>query len=150
MIDYKKLFYYPILLIGITMILLGCRWLLVDEPWMLDEIANVERLEMTFDELFEADINRTLPGYLKQIYRFFGLWVAIIGLFITFFSTPNLNHSSSIRLRLLLCIGVMILIGAILAYSLIPSSPFIYLIWIMAPLYIISLYGHIINKEKLN
>ena len=94
------------------MILLGCRWLLVDEPWMLDEIANVERLEMTFDELFSADINSTLPGYLKQIYRFFGLWVTIIGLFITFFSTPNLNHSSSIRLRLLLCIGVMILIGA--------------------------------------
>ena len=52
------------------------------------------------------------------------------------------------RLRLLLCIGIMILIGAILAYSLITSSPFIYLIWIMIPLYIISLYGHLINKGK--
>ena len=144
----KLLFYYPILIIGLTMVFLGARWLLVDEPWMLDEEANVERLEMTFDELFEADINSTLPGYLKQIYRFFGLWVAIIGLFIISFSTPNLGHSSCIRFRLLLCVGIMILVGAILAYNLIPSSPFIYLIWIMIPLYLISLYGYIINKKK--
>ena len=144
----KKLFCYPILIIGLIMILLGIRWLLVDEPWMLDEEANIERLEMTFDELFEAEINNTLPGYLRQIYRFFGLWVAIIGLLITSFSTPNLDHTPCLRFRLLLCIGIMILVGAILAYSLIPSSPFIYLIWTMVPLYLISLYGHILSKSK--
>ena len=76
------LFSCPILIIGLTMILLGTLWLIVDEPWMLDKAANVERLGMTFDELFEPTINDSLPGYLRQIYRFFGYWVVIIGLFI--------------------------------------------------------------------
>ena len=34
-----------------------------------------------FDDLFSEKINKTLPGYLKQIYEFFGLWVMIIGFF---------------------------------------------------------------------
>ena len=83
-----KLLSYPLLIIGISLILLGARWMIVDEPWMLDEVANVERLEMAFSELFEPEINSTLPGYLRQIYRFFGFWVIIIGLFITLFSFP--------------------------------------------------------------
>ena len=49
MINKNKLFSYPILVIGFTMILLGSRWLIVDEPWMLDEVANVERLGMSFE-----------------------------------------------------------------------------------------------------
>ena len=125
------------------MILLGARWLVVDEPWMLDKVANEDRLEMTFDKLFEPEVNKTLPDYLRQIYRFFGLWVAIIGLFITSFSMPSLSQNQSIRFRLLLSIGIMILFGTILAYFLIPSSPFIYLSWIMILLYTISLYAYI-------
>ena len=139
----QLLFSIPFLIIGLTMILLGARWLVVDEPWMLDKVANEERLEMTFDKLFEPEINKTLPDYLRQIYRFFGLWVAIIGLFITSFSMPSLSQNQSIRFRLLLSIGIMILFGTILAYFLIPSSPFIYLSWIMILLYTISLYAHI-------
>ena len=76
---------------GITLVFLGIRWMLVDSPWMLDEIANVERLGMEFNELFEPEINKTLPGYLRQIYRFFGFWVIIIGLFLTFFTTPEIS-----------------------------------------------------------
>ena len=145
----KLLFSYPILIIGLTMILLGTRWLLVDEPWMLDEVANVERLGMSFEELFESEINNSLPGYLRQIYRFFGYWVVIIGLFITFFSTPNVINSKKIRFRLLFCTGVMMVIGTILGYSLIPSSHFIYLIWAMNVLFLISIYNHIkINNES--
>ena len=137
------------MLIGITMILLGIRWLIVEEPWMLDEIANVERLEMTFDELFAPEINSTLPGYLRQIYRFFGFWVVLIGFFITCFSSPKITDSSTIRKRLLFCLGIMMILGTILGHSLIPSSHFIYLIWIMNVLYIFSIYNHIgINNEK--
>ena len=136
-------FSIPFLIIGLTMILLGARWLVVDEPWMLDKVANEDRLEMTFDKLFEPEVNKTLPDYLRQIYRFFGLWVAIIGLFITSFSMPSLSQNQSIRFRLLLSIGIMILFGTILAYFLIPSSPFIYLSWIMILLYTISLYAYI-------
>jgi hypothetical protein len=69
---------------------LGLRWMLVDEPWMLDKVANEERLKMTFEKLFSEEINDTLPGYLQQIYRFFGLWVSIIGLFIISFQKKNL------------------------------------------------------------
>ena len=97
----KHLFSYPIVSIGLTMMLLGVRWLLVKEPWMLDEVANVERLGMSFEQLFKPTINETLPDYLRQIYRFFGFWVLIIGLFITSFSMPGIAHNSKIRIKLL-------------------------------------------------
>ena len=135
--------------VGITMIFLGARWLIVDEPWMLDEVANVERLEMTFEKLFEPEINNTLPGYLRQIYRFFGLWVVLIGFFIISFSSPTLIVQNIIRKRMLFCFGIMMIMGTILGYALIPSSHFIYLMWIMNVLYVFSIYNHIkINDEK--
>ena len=93
----KKIFLTPIVTLGIIFIVLGLRWMLVDEPWMLDKVANEERLNMTFDKLFSEDINETLPGYLKQIYRFFGLWVSIIGLFIISFAKKSL-----LKIKLLL------------------------------------------------
>ena len=133
---------------GIALILLGCRWMVVDEPWMLDEVANIERLNMTFNELFSPEINKTLPGYLRQIYRFFGFWVMLIGGFLTAFSTPDLVNSHSIRIRLLICLGFMMGIGTILGYFLIPSSHFIYIIWIMNLIYIYSIYIHSRLKNK--
>jgi len=146
-----KLFSYPLLIIGVSLILLGARWMLVNEPWMLDEVANVERLEMTFNELFEPEINSTLPRYLRQIYRFFGFWVVIIGLFITLFSCPKMLKNKSIAKRIIFILGIMLLIGAVLGYTLIPSSHFIYLIWIKIFMYIVSIYGYLgIEYEKSN
>ena len=138
-----NLYSYPIFIIGITLIFLGIRWMLTDEPWLLDEVANIERLNMSFDDLFSNEINGTLPGYLRQIYRFFGFWVIIIGLFLSFFSTPNITFEKHIRLRVLIVLGIMMFLGTILGYSLIPSSHFISLIWIMNLFYLISFYGHI-------
>ena len=147
--DNNKLFSFIMILIGVTMIVLGARWLIVEDPWMLDEVANVERLEMTFDELFEPEINNTLPGYLRQIYRFFGLWVSIIGFFIISFSTPAMIIQNTVRKRLLFCFGIMMIMGTTLGYALIPSSHFIYLMWIMNAFYIFSIYNHFkINDEK--
>jgi len=144
----NKRFSYIMIIIGITMISLGSRWLIVEEPWMLDKVANIERLEMTFDELFEPNINSTLPGYLRQIYRFFGLWVSIIGFFIISFSSPKLTSQEIIRKRLLFCMGIMMVMGTILGYALIPSSHFIYLMWIMNILYLFCIYNHSkINHE---
>ena len=134
----KLLFSIPMIIMGLVMIVLGARWMVVDEPWMLDQIANEERLEMTFDELFKSDINKTLPDYLRQIYRFFGLWVIIIGLFITLFSIPKIITNKNIELILLFCVGVMVYSGLVLAYILIPSSPFIYLGWILLILHLVS------------
>ncbi|MDG2146623.1 MAG: hypothetical protein P8K14_00130 [Flavobacteriaceae bacterium] len=137
-----SLFSIPLLIMGITMIFLGARWMIVDEPWMLDKVANEERLEMSFDQLFQAEINNTLPGYLRQIYQFFGLWVGVIGLFIFLFSRTSLTNISKVRISLLICIGIMILFGTIMAHMLIPSSPFVYLAWALVILYSISLYAH--------
>ena len=124
--DYK-LFRLPLLIIGFIFIIMGLRWIFVDEPWMLDRVANEERLNMTFQKLFSNEINDTLPGYLKQIYRFFGLWVSMIGLFIISFLKEKFIQDSDIRKSLLICTGITVYSALIFAYIWIPSSPFIYL-----------------------
>tara|TARA_B100001778_G_scaffold316544_1_gene303538 strand:+ start:1945 stop:2373 length:429 start_codon:yes stop_codon:yes gene_type:complete len=139
----KKLFSISNLIIGITLVILGIRWMIVDEPWMLDKVANEERLGMTFDKLFENEINQTLPKYLKQIYRFFGLWVLIIGFFILGLSRVDLSTNSKIRLLILSCVGIMSYLGLGLAIFWIPSSPFIYLGCAMVLLHVVSFYSHI-------
>ena len=138
----KKLFLTPIIILGLIFIVLGLRWMLVDEPWMLDKVANEERLNMTFEKLFSEEINDTLPGYLKQIYRFFGLWVSIIGLFIISFSKEKFIESKAFARNLLICIGTMVLSAQILAYFYIPSSPFIYLGWGSILLYLVSFWNY--------
>ena len=143
----QKLFFsLPLTISGLLMLVLGSRWMIVDEPWLLDKVANEERLRITFEELFDADINKTLPDYLKQIYRFFGLWVSSLGLFIVLFSRPILIVDKRVRITLLICSGVMIYSGLILGYALIPKSPFIYLGWCLIVLHLISIYNHKVFK----
>ena len=138
----KKIIITPIFTLGIIFIVLGLRWMLVDEPWMLDKVANEERLNMTFDQLFNEEINETLPGYLKQIYRFFGLWVSIIGIFIVSFAKTKFIENKAFARNLLICIGLMVISAQTLAYILIPSSPFIYLGWGSILMFLISLWGY--------
>ena len=138
----KRLFKIPLLFIGFIFIVMGLRWILVEDPWMLDKIANEERLNMTFEKLFSSEINETLPGYLKQIYRFFGLWVSIIGLFIISFLRDSFIKDSNIRKSLLICIGITVYSALIFSYIWIPSSPFIYLGWGSIILHLISLIGN--------
>ena len=138
----KKIFLIPIVTLGIIFIVLGLRWMLVDEPWMLDKVANEERLNMTFDQLFNEEINQTLPGYLKQIYRFFGLWVSIIGIFIISFAKTKFIENKAFARNLLICIGLMVISAQTMAYILIPSSPFIYLGWGSILMFLASLWGY--------
>ena len=138
----KKIFLTPIVILGIIFVVLGLRWMLVDEPWMLDKVANEERLNMTFDQLFNEEINETLPGYLKQIYRFFGLWVCIIGLFIVSFAKTKFIENKAFARNLLICIGLMVISAQTMAYFLIPSSPFIFLGWGSILMFLVSLWGY--------
>ena len=138
----KKMFLTPIITLGFIFVVLGFRWMLVDEPWMLDKVANEERLNMTFDKLFSEDINETLPSYLKQIYRFFGLWVSIIGLFIISFAKKKFIENKAIAKNLMICIGTMVISAQTMAYVLIPSSPFIYLGWGSILLFLVSLWSY--------
>ena len=138
----KKIFLIPIVTLGIIFIVLGLSWMLVDEPWMLDKVANEERLNMTFDQLFNEEINQTLPGYLKQIYRFFGLWVSIIGIFIVSFAKTKFIENKAFARNLLICIGLMVISAQTMAYFLIPSSPFIFLGWGSILMFLVSLWGY--------
>ena len=142
----KKLFLIPLIILGYLFFILGIAWLIVDEPWMLDKVANEERIGMTFEKLFSEDINKSLPGYLKQIYRFFGLWVSIIGLFIIGFSKDKFIEDKNIRKTLLFCVGFTVYSALILAYKFLPSSPFIYVGWGGVFLHLISVLSH----RKLN
>ena len=142
----KKLFLIPLVILGYLFFILGIAWLIVDEPWMLDKVANEERIGMTFEKLFSEDINKSLPGYLKQIYRFFGLWVSIIGLFIIGFSKDKFIEDKNIRKTLLFCVGFTVYSALILAYKFLPSSPFIYVGWGGVFLHLISVLSH----RKLN
>ena len=148
MLPNKYTLSYPIFLIGVALIISGLRWLINPEPWMLDEVANVERLGMTFEELFKPEINASLPDYLTQIYRFFGFWVLVIGLFISSFSSTSLMNNNKIASRIISLVGFVIGFGLYLSYTFIPSSHFIYLIWFAFILYLVSLYSFIKLKRK--
>ncbi len=139
----KYLLRIPLLLICVTLIISGVRWMISDEPWMLDQVANEERLNMTFDELFSSEKNKTLSGYLTQIYRFLGLYVVGIGTMLLAFSSEKILKISYVRIRIFYALGSLLIVNLILAYNWIPSSHFIYLMWAALVLFTLSLYAHI-------
>ena len=139
----KKTFQISYLFIAIMLIILVLRCIIVDEPWLLDKVANEERLGMSFKELFDNNINQSLPDYLRQIYRFFGLWIIIIGFFVLGLSTSSMLENSKIRIILLACVGVMSYSGLLLAIIWIPKSPFVYLGCSMVAIHVLTFYSHI-------
>lgn len=136
-----KVFWIPIFIIGLVLIILGPRWMLVDEPWLLDKVANEETLGISFDELFSSEVNSTLPEYLRTIYRFFGLWMTTIGVLLLsqllMFDLNNLKSRNIIHG----IVGVMLAFSLFLGHTRIPSSPFIYIMWFFVLIYVISLFA---------
>ena len=139
----KNMLRIPLVLISIALIISGIRWMISDEPWMLDQVANEERLNMTFTELLSVDENFTLSGYLTQIYRFLGLYVVGIGMFLLAFSSEKTLKIPFVRTRIYCVLGSLLIVNLIVAYNWIPSSHFIYVMWVALILFIISLYAHI-------
>ena len=133
---------YPLILISIVLCISGIRWLINPEPWMLDQVANEERLEMTFVDLFLLDGNSTLSAYLTQIYRFLGLYVLGIGSILLSFTPTKFLELDIVRTRFLVVLGVLLVSNLVLAYVWIPSSHFIYVMWGAIALFCISLYYH--------
>ena len=136
-----KLFWIPIFIIGFVLIILGPRWMLVDEPWLLDKVANEETLGISFDKLFSNDINSTLPEYLRTIYRFFGLWVTFIGLL--FLNQLLMFDLTKYKSRKMIhgVVGMLLVFSLYLGHTRIPSSPFIYLMWFFVVIYLLSFYA---------
>ena len=133
---------YPVILISFVISISGIRWMLSSEPWMLDQVANEERLAMTFNELFLIDGNETLGAYLKQIYRFLGLYVFGTGLMLIVFACNKFFNEKSFRNKYLFVLGLLLFTNILLAYFWIPSSHFIYIMWGAILLFLISLYNH--------
>ena len=133
----------PLIIICIVISISGLRWLISHEPWILDQVANEERLAMTFNELFLIDGNNTLAAYLKQIYRFLGLYVFGTGFVFLIFSTSNLFNHRSFRNRYFIALGTLLFSNILLAYYWIPSSHFIFIMWGAILLFLVSLYNHI-------
>lgn len=134
---------YPLILISVTLCISGIRWLMSSEPWILDQVANEERLQMTFDDLFIIDGNSTLSAYLTQIYRFLGLYVLGIGFLLLSFTPNKFLEIYFVRKQFLTVLGILLVSNLVLAYIWIPSSYFIYLMWGAIVLYCFSLYNHI-------
>ena len=138
-----KLLQIPLILISLTLVICGLRWLIHDEPWILDQLANEERLNMSFNDLFSLQGNQTLSAYLTQIYRFLGLYVVGIGMFLLAFSSEKTLKIPFVRTRIYCVLGSLLIVNLIVAYNWIPSSHFIYVMWAALILFIISLYAHI-------
>ncbi len=134
---------YPIIIICVVICISGLRWLISPEPWMLDQVANEERLDMTFNDLFLIEGNATLAEYLKQIYRFLGLFVFAVGFSMLVFTSNEFFNIKRFRDKYLLVLGVLLVSNIALAYFWIPSSHFIYIMWGAISLYIISVFNHI-------
>lgn len=138
----NRLIKLPLIIICVVICVSGLRWLISDEPWILDQVANEERLAMTFNELFSIEGNNTLAAYLKQIYRFLGLYVFGTGFVFLMFSKIDLFNHRSFRNRYFIALGTLLISNILLAYFWIPSSHFIYIMWGAILLYLISLYNH--------
>ena len=136
---------YPLILICIALCISRFRWLISSEPWMLDQVANEERLQMTFIDLFLIDGNSSLGAYLTQIYRFLGLYVLGIGFLLLSFTSTKFLEIYSVRQRFLTVLGILLVSNLALAYFWIPSSHFIYVMWGALALHGISLYNHLKN-----
>ena len=142
-----KLIRYPLILICISLCISGLRWLVSSEPWMLDQVANEERLQMTFIDLFLIDGNYSLTAYLTQIYRFLGLYVLGIGFSLVSFTSNKFLKIDSFRQRFLIVLAVLLVSNLVLAYVWIPSSHFIYVMWGAIALFCFSLYNHLNIKK---
>ena len=136
----------PPFLIGLAAVVLGITWMIVDEPWLLDQAANEATLQLSFEELFAGDENTHLPDYLTTIYRFFGLWVLGIGLLICAYVLVTFMGTPRSRATLLGVLGIFLILILCLAVTRIPLSPFVDLIYGMIFLYLVSLWASI----KLN
>ena len=134
---------YPLIIISITLCISGIRWLVSSEPWMLDQVANEERLQMTFENLFIIDGNSTLSTYLMQIYLFLGLYVLGIGFLLLSFTPKKFMEIHMVRERVLIVLSILLVSNLIIGYVWIPSSHFIYVMWGAIMLCVFSIYHHI-------
>ena len=144
-----NLIWIPVFLIGLLTIFLGFGWLLHPEPWILDRLPNEILLKISFEELFAANINAHLPDYLRVIYRFFGWWVVSIGLLVVIYVYVTRMGTHIARNAILIAIFIVLSGVYLLIFRFIPTTPFLYGIFSITALYLLSLWASVkMNKGK--
>ena len=131
----------PIYIIGISTAILGIRWMLSPEPWLLDQHANEVILQMSFVQLFASDVNTTLPAYLTVIYRFFGWWVISIGSLISTYTYATGLETKRSRNVIYVLLSIIVIGSYIMILKFIPSSPFIYAVYGLAAMILVSFFA---------
>jgi|TARA_Y100001949_G_C15955278_1_gene316683 hypothetical protein len=136
-----NLVWMPIFFIGLLTIILGLGWLFYPEPWVLDRIPNEIILKISFKELFAANINTHLPDYLKMIYRFFGWWVVSIGLLVVTYVYVTRMGTHIARNAILIAIFIVLSGVYLMIFRFIPTTPFLYGIYGVTALFLLSLWA---------
>lgn len=136
--DRRSLVTVPIYIVGISTVLLGLRWLFSPEPWLLDQHANEVVLQLSFVQLFAADVNTNLPAYLTVIYRFFGWWVISIGSLISAYTFATGLETKRSRNILHGLLSLIVIVVYIMILNFIPSSPFVYAVYGLAAMILLS------------
>lgn len=115
-----------LLAVGLIAIAVGVVYLLAPEPWLLDRRANERLLGMSFEELMQQV--PTLPAYLVVVYRFFGLYLLGVGLFISGIAFTAFRRGERWAWWwMLLGLGGLLLLQTYLIAVHIPVSPFLWL-----------------------
>lgn len=120
-----RLFVLPLLLMGGGITVHGLLWVIADEPWLLDRGANELLLRSSYESLLAAPPNHHLADYLTGLYRFFGWWLAMLGLLVlTYLRGADLRRRRA--RRAILAALFVALVGVLwLQARFIPTSPFV-------------------------
>jgi len=129
----------PLVVIGVLAVGSGLGWLLSPEPWLLDRGPNERLLRMSFQQL--AERVPTVFDYLRTLYKFFGLWVLGLGLFIIVYGVTAYRRSennTTANTLFLAVLGFLLIVQTVFLVYLIPDSPFLWvdlfalLLWTVA------------------
>jgi len=138
--------------LSIMVIVLALRWMILDQPWLLDKKANEVNLglgttggNMSFDQWFAQMENPTgARKYLNSIYRFFGTWMLGMGLswlVLLYFGRSNRRLLSAT----IAVMGLMLGIALIFEYRYIWVSIYVPLSFGLGFLWIAALALHVWN-----
>ena len=139
--------WFPIFLIGSATLSLGFIWIWHPEPWLLDQLPNETLIQTTFENLFSSEINKYLPGYLKVIYRFFGLWLITIGLLILSYVSVTKLGTKKARCSIQTTLFITLIVLYYLMYNYLYASPLFPLLHGLALLLGCSVYFSTQIKE---
>jgi len=128
----------PMVLIGCAVLILGLVWFTSPEPWLLDRGANEQLLQVTFENLFDAEINKNLPDYLTLSYRFFGWWLISLGLLIMAYTLVT-RLGTALAQHTIHAVLFIVLAGVSwIVYTFLGTSPFVWVLVLLWLLWFVS------------